>query len=110
MESACSRIPSSSFDGADERINSRGLGHGCSFNSLRVHAYERFRERYQECIRMLNGLERTLERQLSERDRRWPERKGPENSELSLEEDSDEYHTESPPVYRRIPFLFTPDS
>jgi four helix bundle protein len=36
--------------------------------------YERFRERYQECIRMLNGMERTLERFLPERDRRWPEK------------------------------------
>lgn len=32
---------------------------------------ERFRERYQECVRMLNGLERTLERQLPEESRRW---------------------------------------
>lgn len=32
---------------------------------------ERFRERYQECVRMLNGLERTLERQLPTDSRRW---------------------------------------
>lgn len=32
---------------------------------------ERFRERYQECVRMLNGLERTLERQLPVEARRW---------------------------------------
>ena len=38
--------------------------------------YETFRERYQECIRMLNGMERTLEKQLPERYRRWPEKKG----------------------------------
>jgi four helix bundle protein len=38
--------------------------------------YETFRERYQECIRMLNGMERTLEKHLPERDRRWPEKKG----------------------------------
>jgi four helix bundle protein len=34
--------------------------------------YENYRARYQECIRMLNGMERTLERQLPESDRRWP--------------------------------------
>jgi hypothetical protein len=33
---------------------------------------EDYRARYQECIRMLNGMERTLERQLPESDRRWP--------------------------------------
>jgi len=35
--------------------------------------YDDFRERYQECVRILNGLERTLEKQLPEQDRRWPE-------------------------------------
>ncbi len=35
--------------------------------------YQNFRERYQECIRMLNGLERTLEKQLPENQRRWHE-------------------------------------
>ena len=34
--------------------------------------YLAFRERYRECIRMLNGMERTLEKQLPESDRRWP--------------------------------------
>ena len=34
--------------------------------------YEDFRERYQECIRMLNGMERALEQQLPQSDRRWP--------------------------------------
>ena len=33
--------------------------------------YLEFRDRYKECIRMLNGLERTLERKLPERERRW---------------------------------------
>jgi hypothetical protein len=28
---------------------------------------------YQECLRMLNGMERTLEKQLPESDRRWPQ-------------------------------------
>jgi four helix bundle protein len=35
-------------------------------------AYESLRERYAECVRMLNGLERTLERQLDARQQRWP--------------------------------------
>ena len=35
--------------------------------------YDDFRECYQECVRMLNGVERTLEKQLPERDRRWPQ-------------------------------------
>lgn len=34
--------------------------------------YDEYRARYQECIRMLNGMERTLEKQLPESDRRWP--------------------------------------
>ena len=59
---------------------------------------------------MLNGLERTLERQFPERDRRWPERKGPENSELSLAEDPAEYHTESPPGYAEPHSSSPPDS
>ncbi|MDY0145234.1 MAG: four helix bundle protein [Kiritimatiellia bacterium] len=34
--------------------------------------YESYRLRYKECIRMLNGMERTLEKQLPKSDRRWP--------------------------------------
>ena len=33
--------------------------------------YQRYRVRYKECIRMLNGLEKTLERKVPERERRW---------------------------------------
>lgn len=33
--------------------------------------YRDYRNRYKECIRMLNGLEKTLERKLPERERRW---------------------------------------
>lgn len=33
--------------------------------------YQEFRDRYKACIRMLNGLEKTLERKLPERERRW---------------------------------------
>ena len=33
--------------------------------------YIEFRARYKECIRMLNGLEKTLEQKIPERERRW---------------------------------------
>jgi len=33
--------------------------------------YLAFRSRYKECIRMLNGLEKALERKIPERERRW---------------------------------------
>ena len=61
--------------------------------------YERFRESYKECIRMLNGIERTLARYLPERDRRWPERKGEEGPELRVQEESAEYRGDAPPGY-----------
>lgn len=34
-------------------------------------AYLELKGRYKECIRMLNGLEKTLEQKLPERERRW---------------------------------------
>ena len=33
--------------------------------------YQEFRNRYKECVRMLNGLEKTLEQKIPERERRW---------------------------------------
>jgi len=33
--------------------------------------YEALRARYRECIRMLNGLEKSIEQHLPEKDRRW---------------------------------------
>ena len=33
--------------------------------------FESFRNRYEECVRMLNGLEKRLERGLQPADRRW---------------------------------------
>ena len=36
-----------------------------------------FKGRYKECIRMLNGLEKTLERKIPERERRWQVTEGP---------------------------------
>ncbi len=38
--------------------------------------------RYQECIRMLNGLERSLERHLRPNDRRWPSTPETESSAI----------------------------
>jgi four helix bundle protein len=38
---------------------------------ITAEVYGSFRQRYKECIRMLNGLERTLERKLPEAERRW---------------------------------------
>jgi four helix bundle protein len=35
--------------------------------------FEALRRRYEECVRMLNGLERSLEKQLDPDDRRFPE-------------------------------------
>ena len=35
--------------------------------------YEAYRQRYQECIRMLNGLERSIEKQLPTSQRQWPD-------------------------------------
>lgn len=34
-------------------------------------SYVAYRDRYRECIRMLNGLEKTLERKIPEHERRW---------------------------------------
>jgi hypothetical protein len=48
--------------------------------------YESFRAKYKECIRMLNGLEKTLERKLPQGERRWAVEEHPEtyseNNEL----------------------------
>lgn len=38
---------------------------------INEEAFRKFQQRYQECIRMLNGLERTLEQKLPAHDRRW---------------------------------------
>ena len=46
--------------------------------------YHKYRDRYTECVRMLNGLEKTLERQLDTSSRRWPT-SSYERNPLSLE-------------------------
>lgn len=34
--------------------------------------YQQFRSAYDECVRMLNGLERSIEQQLPANERKWP--------------------------------------
>jgi four helix bundle protein len=41
-------------------------------NYITIATYEHYRNRYDECIKMLNGLERTYEKQLPASERRWP--------------------------------------
>ena len=41
-------------------------------NYVKDAVLESFRDRYEECVRMLNGLERNLEKQLPASERRWP--------------------------------------
>ena len=55
---------------AAETIHHLYMAHLRGYESKET--YSGFRERYRECIRMLNGMERHLERQLPESDRRWP--------------------------------------
>jgi len=38
---------------------------------MRKELYSELRNRYKECIRMLNGLEKTLEKKLPSSERRW---------------------------------------
>ncbi len=40
-------------------------------NYMTEEDYQSLRARYKECIRMLNGLEKSLEQYLPEKDRRW---------------------------------------
>jgi len=54
-----------------ETLHHLYMGHFKGYESQAT--YEECRARYQECIRMLNGMERTLEKQLPESDRRWPD-------------------------------------
>jgi four helix bundle protein len=54
---------------------------------ITLDIYNSFRGRYKECIRMLNGLEKTLERKLPEGDRRWLVREHSEIYSDSIELD-----------------------
>ena len=64
---------------AAETIHHLFMAHLRGYESKET--YSALRERYRECIRMLNGMERHLERQLPESDRRWP----------TVQEESDDY-------------------
>ena len=55
---------------AAETVHHLFMAHLKRYETLET--YESYRLRYQECIRMLNGMERTLEKQLPETARRWP--------------------------------------
>ena len=57
-------------------------------------SYLEFRGRYKECIRMLNGLEKTLERKVPERERRW-----------QVAEESAEYGVNDEPPLKAGPLL-----
>lgn len=46
-------------------------------NYMDTHAFEDYRSRYQECVRMLNGLERKLETKLDPAARRFPSNSEP---------------------------------
>jgi four helix bundle protein len=73
------------YDGRHVRNKIEGVNRSCGEAAETVHhlyiahlkeyetqdTYEAYRSRYQECIRMLNGMERTLEKQLPPADRRW---------------------------------------
>ena len=52
---------------------------------ITAEVYGSFRTRYKECICMLNGLEKTLERKLPEGERRWMIREYPKIYENSTE-------------------------
>lgn len=56
--------------GAAETIHHLFMAHLKGHETRENH--ETSRTRYKECIRMLNGMERTLEQQIPESDRRWP--------------------------------------
>lgn len=55
---------------AAESVHHLFMAHLKRYETLEI--YESYRLRYQECIRMLNGMERTLEKQLPDTARRWP--------------------------------------
>lgn len=56
---------------AAETVHHMYIAHIKGYECIRTS--ENYSQRYKECIRMLNGMERTLEKHLPERDQRWPE-------------------------------------
>jgi len=59
---------------AAETVHHLYMAHLKKYESRDI--YEDYNRCYQECIRMLNGMERTLEKHLPERDHHWPEATG----------------------------------
>lgn len=62
-----------------ETIHHLYIAHRKKYLGLEI--YEALRERYLECVRMLNGLERSFEQQLSPDDRAWPDIANPSSDE-----------------------------
>ncbi|MBS11449.1 MAG: hypothetical protein CME19_07595 [Gemmatimonadetes bacterium] len=63
-----------------EGVNGAGGEVGEAIHHLYIASLNKYNEaptyislkgRYKECVRMLNGMERSLERQLPKRERRW---------------------------------------
>jgi hypothetical protein len=65
------RFQVSGFRGGDEVTGSNYVDIAVLRGYITEKVYLEFRGRYKECIRMLNGLEKTLERKVPEREFRW---------------------------------------
>ncbi len=55
---------------------------------IKQEVYTAFKDRYKECIRMLNGLEKTLEQKIPKRERRWQVNE--ESAGYGLDEDTNQ--------------------
>jgi four helix bundle protein len=74
---------------------------------LAQQEFESIRASYQECIRMLNGLERRLEEKLPPGDRRWTVREEPNSYHL---ESRTGYPADSIPCDHPSPIFPTPET
>ena len=64
--------------------------------------FDAFRDSYKQCIRMLNGLERSLEKFVPETDRRWP-RANEDRSEYECMVFMSGYPAPAPPLDLPLP-------
>lgn len=55
---------------ANETIHHLYIAHRKKYISR--DCFQRFQDGYEECVRILNGLERSLERRLPSREHKWP--------------------------------------
>ena len=55
----------------------------CSDLNQDIQFIENLKKRYKECIRMLNGLEKSLEKYLPEKSRRWVAEESEETYKLT---------------------------